>query len=74
MAARIVATYTNDCEDILGFHIDEQRVGEFRVFHVKWCLEDSKLTGSASASTEEPLTNEIIKTAVKLEISRRRRG
>ena len=72
MAARIVATYTNEFEDILGFHIDEQRVGEFRVFHVKWCLEDSKLDQiSLGLYKEEPLTNEIIKTAVQLEIDRK---
>jgi hypothetical protein len=71
MAARFVATYANEYEDIIGFANDEQKMGHFKVFHVKWCSEDSTRDQKTLGLIKDPLTMEIVKDAIQLEIDRK---
>jgi hypothetical protein len=45
---------------------------EWKIFHVKWCVEDSKADQiKLGLYQEDPITNEIVKQAVQLEIDRK---
>jgi hypothetical protein len=72
MAARIVATYANEFLDLQGYNKEEREMDQFKVFHVKWCLEDSKSDQIRLGLYEEdPLTKELVTHAVQLEIDRK---
>jgi hypothetical protein len=71
MASRIVATYANEYEDIQGFSKEEQQMGQFKVFHVKWCSEDSTTDQkNLGLYEEDPITKEIVELAAQLNIDR----
>jgi hypothetical protein len=76
MAARVVATYMNEYNDLISIKAEDMRMGTFKVFHVKWCPEDSKKDQIKNGLyKEETLENTVgipqIKEAVQLEIDRK---
>lgn len=74
LAARVVATYCNEFDDITGIDQD-MGMGQFKVFHTKWCLEDSKADQVGLGLYKETANGEIdkgtITEAAQLEIDRK---
>lgn len=72
MAGRIWATYLNEFQDVGGYNQEEMSMDEFKIFHVKCCVEDAKSDQiKMGLYDENPLTKEVVAKAVQLEIDRK---
>jgi hypothetical protein len=72
MAARIVCTYANEYQDLRGYSKEDMVMGNWKIFHVKWCLEDSKTDQvKLGLYAENGISRERVGEAVQLEIDRK---
>lgn len=71
-AARIVATYCNEFEDVISTMPEEMMMGHFKIFHTKWCLEDSQKDQEAlGLFGKNGVDEEGVKDAAQLEVDRK---
>lgn len=74
MGARIVCTYANEYTDLQGYSEEEMNMASWKIFHVKWCLEDSKKDqihlGLYKENTNT-IERDTVKEAMQLEIDRK---